>query len=92
MHNLNPPFYLECQENTYGLRCNETCGHCLNGSSCSPVNGTCEFGCNAGYRNSLCKEGDFYIIFKQYFFFCIGKLQFILQDSFIIKFLFKKKR
>lgn len=60
--------YLECQENTYGFRCNETCGHCSNESLCSPVNGTCEVGCDPGYQYSLCKEGDSFI-YKALFLF-----------------------
>ena len=44
-----------CNNGTYGLECNNTCGYCLDGDNCSKANGTCIRGCSAGYVGNLCK-------------------------------------
>ena len=41
----------------YGYNCNRTCGHCMNLTQCSPVNGTCLTGCAAGFFGPSCDEG-----------------------------------
>ena len=53
--NSFPPF-LECADNTYGRRCQQTCGNCSNGEQCHHVNGTCPSGCDAGAYGVKCKE------------------------------------
>ena len=49
----NIPF-TECQEQTYGLNCNQTC-HCASGS-CHHVPGSCDSGCDAGWTGDACQE------------------------------------
>lgn len=49
--------YLECDAGTYGERCNETCGNCLDNAICNHVDGNCSTGCAAGYQGILCKMG-----------------------------------
>lgn len=50
-------FFVECQNNKYGAECSEDCGHCLDGTQCDNVNGTCYNGCEAGYHKTRCKRG-----------------------------------
>ena len=45
----------ECDLGTYGDKCNETCGNCLDLNECHHSNGTCLTGCKAGYDGALCK-------------------------------------
>lgn len=47
-----------CEIGTYGVDCNETCGHCRDLNQCSYTNGTCFTGCNAGYHGDQCKTVD----------------------------------
>lgn len=48
-------FFSECDFGTYGDMCNETCGKCRDQTKCHHSNGTCLFGCSAGYDGALCK-------------------------------------
>lgn len=48
-----------CEIGTYGVNCNETCGHCRDLNQCSYTNGTCFTGCNAGYHGAQCKTGEY---------------------------------
>lgn len=43
----------------YGHECNETCGHCDDLHRCSPINGTCLSGCDAGYQGEFCNTSEF---------------------------------
>lgn len=45
----------ECDIGYYGYNCTETCGHCVDETECSPVDGTCPTGCSARYFGQLCK-------------------------------------
>ncbi|KAK3594320.1 hypothetical protein CHS0354_028702 [Potamilus streckersoni] len=48
----------ECQKGIFGDVCNETCGNCLYGNNtCNSTNGQCIGGCQAGWRDAMCKEG-----------------------------------
>lgn len=53
-----PDFFLilECKSGNYGLRCNETCGHCSALMYCSHVNGSCLTGCKPGYEGDRCQQ------------------------------------
>ena len=53
--------FVACDDGKYGLECNNSCGHCLDGDHCNKVNGTCIRGCSAGYNGSdiLCKTGNY---------------------------------
>ncbi|XP_053399763.1 receptor-type tyrosine-protein phosphatase epsilon-like isoform X4 [Mercenaria mercenaria] len=43
----------ECADGQFGIGCNETCGHCINGTTCDKVHGNC-LSCNPGYHGQLC--------------------------------------
>ena len=45
----------ECDKGSYGIGCNETCGHCRDFNQCSKVNGSCLTGCDAGYAGDFSK-------------------------------------
>ncbi|CAG5129739.1 unnamed protein product, partial [Candidula unifasciata] len=52
---------LTCEQNKYGKDCNQTCSeHCANKTveetSCHPVNGSCNHGCDNGYQEPLCSS------------------------------------
>lgn len=49
---------LECDRGSYGIECNETCGHCRDVKQCSNANGSCLTGCDAGFKGDLCKTGE----------------------------------
>lgn len=49
---------LECDRGSYGIECNETCGHCRDVNQCSNGNGSCLTGCDAGFKGDLCKTGE----------------------------------
>lgn len=40
---------------SYGVDCNETCGHCREVYQCSKSNGICLYGCDPGYQGAMCK-------------------------------------
>lgn len=44
----------ECDRGSYGIGCNETCGHCHDKNQSSNINGTCLNGCDAGFLEQLC--------------------------------------
>lgn len=48
-----------CTGGSYGIHCNETCGHCLQGSQCSSINGSCPHGCDSGYTGDLCTKSKY---------------------------------
>lgn len=48
-------FILECPNYKYGIDCSETCGHCLNNTTCQHTTGTCLEGCDDGYLKHDCK-------------------------------------
>lgn len=50
-----PLIILECPTYKYGIDCTETCGHCLNNTTCQHTHGTCLQGCDVGYINHYCK-------------------------------------
>lgn len=49
---------LECPVGLYGDHCNNNCGNCLNNTNCHHVNGTCSEGCDPGYYEHNCTEGE----------------------------------
>lgn len=64
----------ECLLGTYGQGCLNTCsGHCLNSATCNRTTGSCDQGCQAGYKGKLCEEG-FKFLFVNYIFINIKKL------------------
>ena len=46
---------IACADGTYGLECNEVCGHCKFKTNCHYTNGTCLSGCDPGFLGDLCK-------------------------------------
>lgn len=56
-------FFKDCDKGMYGHECNETCGHCDDVDRCSPINGTCLNGCDAGYLGDFCNASEFNIYF-----------------------------
>lgn len=49
----------ECLLGTYGQGCLNTCsGHCLNSATCNRTTGSCDQGCQAGYKGKLCEEAS----------------------------------
>lgn len=50
--------FLECDKGSYGLECNETCGHCRDVNQCSNIDGTCKTGCAAGFEGGSCKTRE----------------------------------
>ena len=49
----------DCDGNTYGQNCTQTCGLCINGEQCDAVNGQCPNGCQPGFQPPLCSSGIF---------------------------------
>ena len=47
--------HIACENGTFGIDCNQTCGKCLENSICNRVNGICWTGCDAGYTGNFCK-------------------------------------
>lgn len=43
--------------NTYGLECRTTCGHCRDGQQCHHVSGSCPNGCDRGVNGVKCDTG-----------------------------------
>ena len=46
---------VDCDNGTYGVNCNETCGHCLGQSTCIVSNGSCLGGCERWWGDPVCK-------------------------------------
>ena len=57
IHNITWSF-TECEAGTYGRKCENRCGHCVNQTDCFHVNGTCLKGCGTGYLGNECKTGN----------------------------------
>ena len=53
-------FLIECEQFTYGLECNHTCGNCSEGEQCNHVNGSCLKGCEVGVHGDKCDFGKFH--------------------------------
>lgn len=57
-------WFLACEPGMYGPRCGYPCGDCLEGTVCSPENGSCPKGCNKpGFYNitlydQMCQNYD----------------------------------
>lgn len=51
--------FSECDQFTYGLECNRSCGKCRTGKSCNHVNGSCLNGCDKGVHGDKCDSGKF---------------------------------
>lgn len=47
----------ECAKESYGIECNETCGHCRAENQCSHINLTCLNECEVGFKGVVCKTG-----------------------------------
>ena len=62
-HYLKYLFYFipDCGTGYFGAQCANLCSeHCAGiDNSCNNVNGTCNMGCDPGYKGSLCTQGDF---------------------------------
>ena len=55
---------LECVAGLYGPTCDEDCGHCNTSTVCDKSNGSCPYGCSAGYKGTTCTEGMIYTLFN----------------------------
>ena len=51
-------FFTECDPGTYGTKCENKCGQCMNQINCFRVNDTCLKGCGAGYLGNKCTIGN----------------------------------
>lgn len=49
---------LECIAGYYGEECGSICGYCLDNTTCHHVTGSCNEGCQSGYQEPNCTEGD----------------------------------
>ena len=62
-HYLKYLFYFipDCGTGYFGAQCANLCSeHCAGiDNSCNNVNGTCNMGCDPGYKGSLCTQGEF---------------------------------
>ena len=58
----------------FGQNCNQSCGNCLNNEQCHHITGSCLSGCDSGYSETDCTEGnDKKINYNiSIFFFCLG--------------------
>lgn len=50
-------FTIECSAGSYGVNCASTCGQCLNEKVCNHETGSCDEGCQTGYKGPTCKTG-----------------------------------
>lgn len=50
---------LECIAGYYGEECGSICGYCRDNTTCHHVTGSCNEGCQSGYQEPNCTEGDF---------------------------------
>ena len=56
-------FYMsECNNGSYGLSCNQTCGYCMQSSECHHITGECSDYCQAGYQGTMCDTGSIYFL------------------------------
>lgn len=51
--------FLVCPLGFYGETCNDPCGNCRDGNQCHHITGTCVSGCDAGYKEDLCKAREY---------------------------------
>ena len=58
MIHYNTWYFTECESGTYGRKCENSCGHCVNQTDCFHINGTCLKGCGTGYLGNECKTGN----------------------------------
>lgn len=50
----------------YGLECRSNCvGHCKDNEPCNHINGLCDNGCNDGWTEKNCSEGEMFILMKK---------------------------
>ena len=54
-------YFAECDENTYGQNCSNSCGFCLDGEQCHYIDGRCLNGCSSGYTGSQCTKSTVYL-------------------------------
>lgn len=47
----------ECIKGSYGIGCNETCGHCRDENQCSHINSNCLTNCEVGFKGIVCTTG-----------------------------------
>ena len=52
---FKPFVYTDCTDKTYGVNCQETCGHCKDQSTCAVMDGRCSNGCETWYISDVCK-------------------------------------
>ena len=62
---VNGPI-VECNGNTYGMECSQTCGKCYENEQCNHLTGICPNGCDPGMSGHKCDNGIFYLIFIQF--------------------------
>ena len=53
----------ECENNTYGYKCREVCGNCLDLKPCNHINGSCLGACKPGFQGDKCVKGIVLISF-----------------------------
>ncbi|KAI0240259.1 hypothetical protein LSAT2_009049 [Lamellibrachia satsuma] len=44
----------DCDDGSYGINCNDSCGHCKDQSKCSVTMGSCPNGCETWYISDVC--------------------------------------
>ena len=47
----------ECDVGSYGFNCNNSCGNCLDNTTCEKIKGKCLNGCEPGWRGDVCLTG-----------------------------------
>ena len=63
---------MKCTGNTYGLKCEQSCGKCSGGVQCDYVTGSCPNGCDAGMYGYKCDLGKVIVKFNSTCFFFIN--------------------
>lgn len=51
-----------CEKGSFGIDCQNRCGHCLDHDQCYHTNGTCLTGCDVGYQGHLCTTRRYCLI------------------------------
>ncbi|XP_041357738.1 uncharacterized protein LOC121374699 [Gigantopelta aegis] len=54
MVNMDWTVVVECPNDTYGMQCEFSCGHCVRSSVCDRESGICSEGCSSGWNGLLC--------------------------------------
>ena len=62
---------MKCTGNTYGLKCEQSCGKCSGGVQCDYVTGSCPNGCDAGMYGYKCDLGKVIVKFNSTCFFLL---------------------